>query len=538
MNINNLCYWCFSEKPIAEKPCPKCGYQQKKDSSAANRLRPGTLLSDRYVVGEALGAGGFGITYKCLDTQFGAICAVKEYYPMSLAMRSSGSDTVLVSSDNLERYNKHLKRFVDESNLLKTLRHPNIITTYDSFFANNTAYYVMEYCDGVNLRAYSSNFKKRISYDEGLNIYWQIMNGLEYVHNMGIFHRDIAPDNVYVTKGNNVKILDFGSARREMQQQSREFSVILKVGYAPLEQYGGRGRQGAFTDIYALGATFYHLFTGTIPVESTERAAQDSLIPFSRLRPDLPASFKFCIERSMALRSADRPQTIGDLKKILAIQNPDSTNTQKSTQSQKNVQSQNNVQSQKSVQTSKSDVQSNTPVSPKVPKQPKMPKPKKLKVPKVKRQKVPKVKNAKKPIRLVRISKTPISASRRWGGNREASLANRAAAYLIDVFIWALMYFSVLYMCLGVVDEIYLFFSVFFPVVFTIVNISLELIMAKTLGKAMLKLYVRGKVYVNVEPGEIILRNLIKLLGPFVVLTYNDGCLLEDKTNSVVCIDE
>ncbi|MBQ4159470.1 MAG: serine/threonine protein kinase, partial [Clostridia bacterium] len=313
MNYNNLCYRCFFEKPIADRPCPKCGYKHTPAAVSPNCLLPGTLLHGRYIVGVALGVGGFGITYKCLDTKIGGVCAIKEYFPANFAVRSTATKFVSVSEQNLERYNRVMKRFVEESRLLRKLQHPNVISTYDSFFENNTAYYVMEYCDGIDLRRYTSNFSKKLDYAEGMNLLFQIMNGLEYVHAKGILHRDIAPDNIYVTKGNSIKILDFGSARSEMDQYNRELSVIIKVGYAPIEQYGGRGKQGPYTDIYALGATFYHLFTSRMPVESTQRVAEDTLTPFSRLRPDLPDNLKYCIEKAMELTTAKRIANIAEM---------------------------------------------------------------------------------------------------------------------------------------------------------------------------------------------------------------------------------
>ncbi len=304
-----------------EKPCPKCGYQHTPNTVPPNCLRPGTLLQNRYIVGVSLGVGGFGITYKCLDTEIGGICAIKEYFPSNFAVRTTSTKFVAVAEQNLGRYNKIMQRFVEEAKLVKSLHHRNIITIYDSFFENNTAYYVMEYCDGVDLRRYTNNFTRKLEYDEGINLLCQIMNGLEYIHANGILHRDIAPDNIYVTKNNFVKILDFGSARREMEQFNRELSVIVKVGYAPIEQYGGRGQQGPYTDIYALGATFYHLFTSKMPIESTQRVAEDTLEEFSRLRPDLPDNLKYCIEKSMEITTSKRISNIAEMKNILGLTN-------------------------------------------------------------------------------------------------------------------------------------------------------------------------------------------------------------------------
>ena len=478
MNYNNLCYRCFCEKPIREKPCPQCGYKHTPNTVSSNCLLPGTLLKNRYIVGVALGVGGFGITYKCLDTKIGGICAIKEYFPANFALRTNATKFVSVAEQNLERYNKIMKRFVEEAELVKSLKHRNVITIYDSFFENNTAYYVMEYCDGIDLRRYTNNFSRRLEYDEGMNLLYQIMNGLEYIHSKGILHRDIAPDNIYVTKNNSVKILDFGSARSEMDQFNRELSVIVKVGYAPIEQYGGRGKQGPYTDIYALGATFYHLFTSRIPIESTQRVAEDTLEEFSRLRPDLPDNLKYCIEKSMELTTAKRISNIAEMKSILGLSNA-------------------------SVRMSKEQ----PPVKPPPMKPPQQ-----------------------NPHQSGRISNQPKS--------NVASIASRMGAYAIDLLLWGVIYFAVLFGALGVNDSS-IGLSVLFPIIFALINTVSELMTSTTIGKAMFRLHIRGKNGAEVMPSQVLIRNIIKLLGIFVVVFAQNDELLEDRaTDSIVCIKE
>ena len=477
MNYNNLCYRCFAEKPIAEKPCPHCGYDHKSNTVRPNCLLPGTLLHNRYIVGVALGVGGFGITYKCMDTNIGGICAIKEYFPANYAVRDNHRKQINVEPQNLERYNKILKRFVEEAVLVKTLRHKNIITIYDSFFENNTAYYVMEYCDGVDLRRYTNNFSRKLGYDEGINILYQIMNGLEYIHGKGILHRDIAPDNIYVTRNNSVKILDFGSARKEMDQFNRELSAIVKVGYAPIEQYGGRGKQGPYTDIYALGATFYHLFTGITPVESTQRVAEDSLTDFSRLRPDLPDSLKFCIERSMALTVAKRISSIGEMKRILGFENP-------------------SINKDKQIATAFNGADTkysakNNPVT------------------------------------------TPHNISGR-GNFRLADIGSRIGAYILDYMIWLIVFIVILAGAFGI-NNASIKMMVLYPLVFTVINTVTELCTSATLGKMMLGMRICGKNGAKATPSQILLRNIIKILGVFTLIFKDNYKLLHDKaTGSVV----
>ncbi len=475
MAYDNLCFNCFCEKPINDRPCPKCGHSFNLSSLPKNCLMPGTLLNNRYVVGNPIGVGGFGITYKCLDLQIGGVCAVKEYLPANISGRNRPEHNIFVQDGYIERFNQMMKSFANEASLLQTLHHKNVITSYDSFFENNTAYYVMEYCDGIDLRRYTKNFTKKLDANEGLSILTQVMNGLEYVHSKGILHRDIKPDNIYITSNQTVKILDFGSARNEMEQYKKELSAIITVGYAPIEQYGGRGVQGHYTDIYALGATFYHLFTGRMPIESTQRVSEDKLVPFSVLRPDLPDNLKFCIERCMVLSKNSRVQNVGEMKHILETVNPN-------------------------------------PQPAHVPPQP-VPQPAPNPVP------VP----------------TPVSYRKRITGI--ASLTSRIYANLIDSGICGFVYLIFLIPTLVFFWPAAFVLAILYPAFSYLVNSLLELCMGRTLGKMMLNQMVLDRSGEKADAGQIFYRNLIKMLGVFVLLFAEGDRLMEDKyTNTAVYI--
>ncbi len=447
---------------------------------------PGTMLKkNRYMVGNAIGIGGFGITYKCLDLQIGGVCAIKEYLPANISGRHPGEPKIFVQDGYLERFNKMMKSFANEANLLKTLRHPNVITSYDSFFDNNTAYYVMEYCDGIDLRRYTNNFSKRLDKDEGIRILKQTMDGLEYVHSKGILHRDIAPDNIYITSTKTVKILDFGSARSEMDQLYRELSVIIKVGYAPIEQYGGKGKQGHYTDIYALGATFYHLFTGQMPVESTQRVTEDKLIPFSQLRPDLPDNVKFCIERCMVIPKTYRVQDIGEMRRILEYSNHATPRTPP----QPRDLSKREIGGSFGADRHPDNV---------------------------------------KPVRLPSIP------------DEKAPLSTRVLANLIDSGIIGGVYLCILIPVLIIAGTIAgLIVLLLYPLFSFIINSLLELCMNRTLGMLMLGTVIQRKTGGNAVPGQLFLRNTIKLLGIFVLISWDGNQLLEDRiTNTAVYLNK
>lgn len=488
MNYNNICYSCFCEKPIADSPCPKCGYKYAPENVPQNCLLPGTVLKNRYVVGIALGVGGFGITYKCIDMKIGGICAIKEYFPSRLAMRTHISKYVTVAPEKRERFNKIMSRFVNEAEMVKKLKHRNIVTIYDNFFENNTAYYAMEYCDGIDLRRYTNNFSRQLGYDEGMNLLYQVMSGLEYIHSKGILHRDIAPDNIYITKNNTVKILDFGSARREMDQENRELSAIVKVGYAPIEQYGGSGKQGPYTDIYALGATFYHLFTSRIPMESTQRVSNDNMLKLSQLRPDLPYNLKFCIERAMAIKPSQRIANIAEMKSILGV-------GKRKTEPNKNVAKpvENNV------------IRDNITTNNHTNNQPNIP-------------------------------KQPRKKQTTHNSNVRVSISRRMVAYMIDLLIWGLIYNGSLFGIIGI-NNISFGLSMMFPLIFMLINAFSEISASTTIGKSVLGMYVRGKTDYAAQPGQIFLRNIVKMLGVFVVIFAKGNDLLEDDvTDTIVCM--
>ena len=477
MNYNNLCYKCFNEKPIQGGVCRQCGYQLDLSQVPHNCLLPGSILHGRYLVGIALGAGGFGITYKCLDTQMGGVCAVKEYFPSKFAHRAPHELLVSVHPEDQDKYSRIMKRFLEEAELLKTLKHDNVIETYDSFTENNTAYYVMEFCDGEDLRRYTGNFTRKLGYDEGMNLLYQTMNGLEYIHSKRVLHRDIAPDNIYVTKNNTVKILDFGSARREMDQVDKILSVIVKMGYAPVEQYAGQGRQGnyqgPYTDIYALGATFYQLFTSVIPVESTQRVASDPLIPFSQLRPDLPDELKYCIEKAMRVNPKDRIQNVHEMRTILRLPTGAATVSA--------------IPAEDFFIRIDSELQNNS-----------------------------------------EIPRAPVK-------EKGVTLGARFGAYLIDSLIWGAAFYGLLFLILDYEQAGFSRVCALFPIAFALINTVLEWTLSATIGKAILGLTVTDKAGERIMPSQALLRNLIKILGIFCLLFSKKGKLLEDRvTDSAV----
>lgn len=278
------CMGCMAEIPETEEICRYCGYQKDTDVKEAYYLLPGKIVGEKYIVGKVLGYGGFGVTYIGWDTVLGRKVAIKEYLPSDFATRSYGTKSLTVfSGEATVQFEAGLNSFIAEAKRLAKFNDvPEIVDIYDCFMENDTGYIIMEFLDGITVK---EMLKKRgkLPVEEARKIIMSVLRGLAQVHKEGIIHRDIAPDNIFITKDNEVRILDFGAARYATAVQSRSLSVILKPGYAPEEQYRSRGEQGPWTDVYAVGAAFYRMVTGVRPEESIERMAEDHLKTPSQL---------------------------------------------------------------------------------------------------------------------------------------------------------------------------------------------------------------------------------------------------------------
>ena len=314
----------MQEKGDAEV-CPYCGYREGTPPLAPHYLRPGTVLAGKYLVGRGLGHGGFGTTYIARDQVLGIKLAIKEYLPQDCASRAPGSNMVVpFSGDGAKRFADGLESFLQEARTLARFDgSPNIVGVRDFFTENGTAYLVMNYLEGITLKQYLvRSGGKPVPFEKMLGILLPVMDALRTVHAAGLLHRDVSPDNIFLTTSGQVTLIDFGAARQSMnlnvqnvQQQS--VSVILKPGYAPEEQYRSHGRQGPWTDIYALGATMYRTLTGRIPPEALDRLENDTLVPPSKLGIRIPAYAEAAILRAMAVHAENRFQTVDEFRAAL-----------------------------------------------------------------------------------------------------------------------------------------------------------------------------------------------------------------------------
>lgn len=319
----NICLYCFGDLDD-NRVCKQCHKQADDTPVPATHLPQRTVLGDtrKYLFGKALGQGGFGITYLGWDLTRGAKVAIKEYFPQNYVSRLQNSNQVIIKSKQYQEIsNRGLRRFIDEARILAQIKNlRGIVNVLDFFSANGTAYIVMEFLDGISLKKYVSRKGGSISVESTVAITAPIFESLEQIHKLGLVHRDISPDNIIITKQNDVKLIDFGAAKH-VNLEGQPMSVILKQGFAPPEQYSSTGVQGPWTDIYALGVTIYYCITGKVPPESVERRRHDTLIPPSKLGIKIQPVVEFTLLKAMSVEVNDRYQDLSQMIKTLYPQN-------------------------------------------------------------------------------------------------------------------------------------------------------------------------------------------------------------------------
>ena len=299
--------------------CTSCRWNDGDHPEMQNHLARHYLLLNRYYIGRVLGQGGFGVTYLARDLRLNRLVAIKEYLPSEQCTRLI--DRVTVRSHNGDKeaqFRWGLTRFLEEARTLaKFENHPCIVPITDVAEANGTAYMVMSYQDGMTLKDYLASHGGRLPYKTAIEALMPVMDALREVHRNGLLHRDVSPDNIMITRQGQVKLLDFGAARYAIGEQSQSLSVVLKHGYAPHEQYQTRGKQGPWTDVYAVAATLYHSITGIRPLSAADRVAEDDLRRPSAACPELPLHVESAILKGMAVRASERFQTVEAFQQAL-----------------------------------------------------------------------------------------------------------------------------------------------------------------------------------------------------------------------------
>jgi serine/threonine protein kinase len=304
--------------------CPYCAYAYNTPADSYVQLAPRTIANGKYVLGRVLGQGGFGITYLACDLEANRRLAIKEYFPSIISTRAQDRLTVTpLSSRNRQDLEYGLQKFHEEGQALFRFRdHPNVVTMVEFFHANGTGYIVMHYIEGRTFKEHLLSAGGRISFAEALQRLTPVMKALEDLHSAGILHRDVSPDNIYLENGGSVRILDFGATRYAMGEHSHSLSVVLKPGYAPEEQYRSRGKQGPWTDIYALGATLYRAITGQVPPDSMDRQQLDDLGAPSSTGVDIPPRAEKALLKALAVKAEHRFQSIAEFRERITQEMP------------------------------------------------------------------------------------------------------------------------------------------------------------------------------------------------------------------------
>lgn len=286
-------------------------------NSSKELLSLGTrLLGGRYIINKVLGQGGFGITYLATDSKLQHLVAIKEFFPSELVTRH-GKQVSLKSSKKPADYQHYKKRFIEEAHALSRFNHPGIVKVYTVFEENNTAYITMEFLNGKTLRKLVEE-KGKLAEKQAVTYIEKVGEALTVVHQANLLHRDIKPGNIMVTDDGRVVLIDFGAARAFVVENTQNLSVILTPGYAPKEQYASRARTGPYTDIYALGATLYHLLTGQVPVDALNRDLGLELPSVQKLNSEVSETVAQALMQAIDMKYDQRPQSVRDfLRKLL-----------------------------------------------------------------------------------------------------------------------------------------------------------------------------------------------------------------------------
>ena len=317
------CYSCMRTIEAPGKVCPHCGYDNTEGpkSQPPHALPCGTVLYGRYVLGKVLGEGGFGITYMAYNLALDQPVCIKEYFPAGAAMRSAAhSSTVQWSgSADAQKLRQGRESFVREARKAVKLRDLDaVVKAWDVFYENETAYIVMNYIEGETLKSLLAKRGSPMSEQECIALLSPVIDALGKVHERGIIHRDISPDNLMLQTNGKLILLDMGAAKDLTGGNSGQSSfIVAKQGFSPLEQYRHNGQIGPWTDVYAMCATICYCVTGRLIPAPLERLSGEK-IDFSAFSAPVAAA----LEKGLALKTEERLQSMPELKAMLLASAP------------------------------------------------------------------------------------------------------------------------------------------------------------------------------------------------------------------------
>ncbi len=309
----NRCFGCMKE--IKGYPCPHCGFDPRANSASNYVLPYGTVLCGHYVVGKVLGQGGFGITYIGFDLSLQRRVAIKEFYPKGQAMRMATLSAQLQWGDDAASQDVRttgMDSFLREAQKMAKVEDiPEVVGVRECFRENDTAYIIMDYIEGKTLLSVLKE-KGPMPWEQAKDIFLPAISAMERVHQAGLVHRDLSPDNLMLTdKG--VRILDLGAAKDLSSSNGASSTQVAKGGFSPLEQYTQRGGSGPWSDVYAMAATIYYTLTGVLPPNATERVEKDSLNWKLLSQRGVPANVISALQKAMTVTVKGRTQSMAEL---------------------------------------------------------------------------------------------------------------------------------------------------------------------------------------------------------------------------------
>lgn len=303
-----FCPNCF-DTSYRSPECYLCGYQEEERYKKALRL--GMQLNNRYIIGRVLGNGGFGITYLAYDKKLRSRCAIKEYYPLEMAVREERTQTVQYSGTGTAANFKHgLEVFIREAQTLSRLGGiTQIVSVTDFFMQYGTGYIVMEFIEGFTLKDMVLE-RRELTLEMADRIVLDLASTLKVVHDQGLIHRDVSPDNVFITRNGGIKLIDFGAARSFLDSRSRDVSMLVKPGFTAPEQYSSKGIQGTWTDVYSLAATYYYMISKRKVPEVMDRINGEEIVPLHCFEKGLGEPVSGFMEKCLAMDYKNRIQNM------------------------------------------------------------------------------------------------------------------------------------------------------------------------------------------------------------------------------------
>ena len=318
----NKCLGCMED--FRGYPCPKCGFDIGQVKKNAFSLPPQTILCGKYLVGKVLGQGGFGITYIGWDIALERKVAIKEYYPSGQVSRLPGTRGLVWSESEQARLAQQdgMEMFLKEARKMAKVEDiPGVVKVRELFRENETAYIVMDFVEGETLKA---RLKRTgpMPWAQAKAIFRPAIQAMEKVHQAGLIHRDLSPDNIMLTPNGQVKILDLGAAKDLNVNSGASSMQVAKSGFSPFEQYTQRGGSGPWTDVYAMAATIYFTLTGKLPPAAMDRVEEDTISWNLPGLDALPASALSALQKALAVTAKKRTQSMEELEKGLFDEAP------------------------------------------------------------------------------------------------------------------------------------------------------------------------------------------------------------------------